>query len=475
MRSLLDLHDDVLLQILCHIDGKDALHFCLCSKRAYHLAIPRVHATLRKTTYNNADFAVWRDALLSSDPASGKPPVSVLSSLVLVQHGQKHQKVVGAGLVDVLVHATRLHSVAVLFQYGLETIAPRLGEALGMLRSLRSLELGDFGPATLYMLSFLPNARRIESLALSQQFEESPEPRPYLPLATVLSRFSRLQFLKLHIKRGIIPLLDPSVTSETVKGHMLPSLRRLLIVDFSPCTMIDLVPLCPNASCVSFLSILPYGSQYRNIVGDLQWPPLRNFKSCTGSFEWVDPLLRPPRPGLVSRLVHGFPVHVFASSFALERKDLLLFNFFRAVHPSALVLDVDFITRGTKTVKLADALRMDPPLRSLELRFREPGRYLMTLPAALRNLSLVHLAVHIVMGNVEGQETEPAVTRAKIATALRPRPFFDALATLRVLGIGDEMLNTYDADNDGLPEDPQAPDDPRPRRTRWWWHLYLTF
>ncbi|KAH9939340.1 uncharacterized protein BXZ73DRAFT_76051 [Epithele typhae] len=487
--SLLDLHDDILFLIFSYLSGRNALHICLCAKRAYYIAIPQVYAYIRKFPYTIADFAQWRNALLSPEPISGKPRASFLHSVDFMNSvNRDDQPTVAAGLVQLFAQAKHMHSLCINSgsrqEQKLLTL-PQLWETLGTLQSLRSLELSLVGPVTMEMLNSLPNASRIESLSLDQQFAVRSKSRSYPPLTDVLSRFSRLHSLKLGLKEDRIPLLDPSVTSTTVRDHLLPSLRNLVIVEPFSSAMIDLIPLCPKLSYVSYMSASSKERPYREIVAGLPWPPLRDFKSVMRSEYRQPPSLPPSLPGPIPRLIMDYPFsNVVPSEEEEEVSEFIrsirpgapkAFDFVRSVRPGALVLDVALSTHSDGTIRWADELRMDPPLRSLEMRFRAPGHHLTGLHAALRGLPLLFLGVHVVEEDQGRWAPEPpkgaVVTHLEVALALDPRDFFSALPTLRVLGIGDGILDPYDG-GFGPPfavVDPKDADDPRPRRTRWWW------
>ncbi|KAH9939370.1 uncharacterized protein BXZ73DRAFT_99573 [Epithele typhae] len=484
MSSLLDLNLDLLLLIISYLQGWDALNLSLCAKRAYHLAIPRAYVYLDKTCRDHADFNIWRERVFALDPILKSPRISCLRSLVIQHRGQHGLRAIVAGLVEVFAQARRLESFVARFEESLDpgvTECPRLGEALGALKFLRQLNLTGVGSATMHMLHALPNAPIIEALSLDYHPPNSwsAGENPFPALAKVLSRFARLRYLMFVFKQDlVVPELDPSIPpTNPLIYPQLPSLRTLAVAESYSCNLMDLVPLCPNLSSLSYISLRADANVYRRKIADTPWPALRAFECLPGYLQGRQhpPPSLPQSRGDVSRLTIVTPLSISAPSLSpmSSTASASTFAFVRAVQPSALVLKVLLRSPSSSSEKSqlicwADAFRVDPPLRSLELLFLSPNQHLTGLGAAMEGMSLYYLGVHVIVDRHKIFQRN--VTRTEVARALDPRAFFDAIPTLRVLGIGDQMLAL---DHTGKErEAPREPDETSrewTRRTRWWW------
>ncbi|KAH9939354.1 uncharacterized protein BXZ73DRAFT_99557 [Epithele typhae] len=483
MISLLDLDDDILFHLFSYLHGQDAQRLSLTARRAYHFAIPQVHADLDLTVDDNPDdtshdFTAWRDHLLTTNPISSRPPIEFLLHLDLDSDSDSPSQTFET-LLEVLAHATRLRTLIAHFdiENGILRL-PQLGDAMGKLASLRELSLTNVGPATMEMLHSLPIAGTLESLSLSLAKITPAEVStacndPPLALVTVLSRFPHLHTLKLGASPDSLPLLEPFTTRHSIANIKFHGVHHLELGEFVPIAL-DLIPLFPNLSSVSYTSSVPRGKRkYQDLVADLSWPHLRNLY-CYSGFSFH---LTPPSAKFspIDRLTIDLILKEFTDPSPLATQDQWerIVKLMRAFHPSALVLQGciclwplrDVVP---KSIPWAEVARTVPSLRSLQLHILDNSQTPTQIEMVLKDLPLVYLHITLASHPTAHLDGIPAAMPRAVYSCDAP-PFFDAIPTLRVLGLEAQFPAKEPVENTAPPGEEREAAEVQMRRQRWWW------
>ncbi|KAI0364469.1 hypothetical protein BV20DRAFT_1039388 [Pilatotrama ljubarskyi] len=478
--ELLDLPDDVLLLVLSHLHGKDALNVALTSKRLADLALPRVAAVVE--CWKPSMLRRLHAYMLSRASASSDTPLraAYLHKLTIEvhtfseydsessetsEHTDADDQYYAADFSqaclvgDLLVHAQNLQELSLeRFQPCLRK-DPRIGEALGTMSRLTNLRLSTLGDGALHVLRACPSD--IRRLTLSYYLEDDyplPDEIKTVPaLLDALAPFRNLRVLKLW---NFTPLIS---YSDDFAPPQFPSITYLRLSESSP-PALDMVGLCPN------VSTLIYSRDIQDVPGASAprpgppWPPLKRL--MLGEHEDAADVLG--RLARVERLhISGelrLPTH--------DGEELARFlELLRVASPVELYLSV--LVRSTPMTCWEQIVQATPRLRVLELKISIPSPslqydgWLDDLPDALRPLSIECLRIYLPrlgyppsilfqFGALHNPAEDSArraaaremeLRRAKSVRTL-PQRLAGALPSLRYLAMLDEGPNTDNLSGD---------------------------
>ncbi|KAM5539230.1 hypothetical protein V8D89_007103 [Ganoderma adspersum] len=492
--ALLSLSDDVLLLIFSLFRGREALPTCLTCKRVYPLAIAGVASFA--TCHSPAQLRRLCDYFLSSDPLTGVPRAKYLEDLKI--HATTFQQEPdGAGPAPVQLIAELLSHAHNVRRLTLDEFHPRIALALSSMQRLTQIKLSKVEDDTIEALQRIGNPKRL-MLAYFVYDEEYADGGHTIPrLMNALARFPNLHTLLLWEFKPYY--LD----DEAPSFPPLPAVRYLLLSWAAP-SAISIIEHCPNLSTLVFSGDFDFTDDTEN-VGP-RWRPLRRVMLATD------------RDGVcvVDRLG---PVSLLQVSGGLEVESETSNSFFLRLLRLASPVGLDFCLNvhqcrwALPSRFWKDFPSVVPALRSLELKLdwsipqwsgEDYDQMLCQLLDTLGNIPLLVLKILVPPTSVPrrsfifcGQkkisatykrDLAAAKTREKervSAVAVLPRPFVDAIPSLRYFSLADMAPNpalvddvdaaessdepdSDDSENGGVPGQWDTLREIRPVKRMWW-------
>ncbi|RPD53122.1 hypothetical protein L227DRAFT_617256 [Lentinus tigrinus ALCF2SS1-6] len=468
MLNLLSLNDDVLLSIVAHLHGQDALNVSLTAKRSYALAGHRIPSHIRCSS--PLQLRRLHAYLLSTLP-NGAPRAAFLEHFVIDASTFEYpdeetfyyaSDFSDAPLIgDILLQAHNLRELSVERFHPCLELDPQIGEAVRSLYSLVNVRLFTVADSTLAVFDPSRNhhiARLTLSYHLEEDFPVENGTKSLQPLISLLSSCHHLHTVKLW---NFTPKTGLS-RDDTLPMPSFPSIRYLRVCAASE-PALDLVELCPNLSTlvVSF----DEGSDIERIVREgSKWPALRRLMVL----QYEDVLSFHERLNSVNQLQISGSLH-FDPDGILPVDSLHHFlAFLRNTSPVGLFMCMHgcMETDGQKAL-WNDFPRVVPRLRSLELQLHPPlmaesdndnldyYSWLDKLTVALPSLPLLCLRVLVFQEEIppmwswdgaEEQNVALRLAREREASRMQklaalPNQLVRALPSLRYLSLGDTAPN----------------------------------
>ncbi|KAH9939400.1 uncharacterized protein BXZ73DRAFT_76098 [Epithele typhae] len=419
--SLMSLDDDVLLCIFAYLDTEDAFRIAFTAKRPYILALP----------YSLADVNLTSALTGRTDgPLSRLPVDSVLRRLAYAEWMIKH--------VTTVLPAC-LRSLAIPDFHHYRTHSPDLINRLADFTQLRTLVLSSIltMPTDNTPLPDLPPlalAHTLHSLDLAFPSKWVIEHREHVAhIVARLQAFPALRTLCLRSNSMVTPqetsalLLPPSSPARAT----LPNIHNLTILRWSP----QPVPECPH---VEELTLDP-GELHSQSIAGLQWPSIRSLTILYhGEYDW------PTRRGAscIKRELPGLATLLFSCTlfWFLDLSDI---QTGRTPEPGRFTDNETALARVAARLR---SLHIDVHHSNL-VKDASWGTFVSAIPQVLAAAPLVHLTLVLVPRDhksdavVRSNWAADELARVRAAREI-PRRLAEAIATLRVLQVGDAMPHT---------------------------------